>query len=445
MDSSHAPCISPWGNSPVKPDFLGRRAPRITAAQALLEGAVKPSLPMKTRSGSLLHRLQVRFAQARFFTFSALLHLIILVMAGSVVLIKNTPEPPDFDAGTESGLFSNDPPSSQPPPAPPSATTPVFTPATPQSAAPSIPTLTSSAPPSPFAQAASAGVAIGNKIPDAQVMGDKVTAALNGMARAGGKGGFFGTLQKAPSALVGTFYDLKQTRSRKPTGISPDEYHKVFRRFVRENWRDSILNDYFKAPKPLYASQIMIPNMPADEGPKAFGMEKEVQPSRWLVHYKARVAPPEDGTYRFVGAGDDVMVVRFNGKVVLDRCWYQNDQEWQPEKNYDYGWTNIPNGFARGDAIRVRAGQSYDLEVLIGEQPGGLVFACLLMEKEGEQYERDARGNPILPPFRVADVGMPEREKGQTLPPYAESGPVWTAASTRAGSGSMLDQFFAPK
>jgi hypothetical protein len=118
------------------------------------------------------------------------------------------------------------------------------------------------------------------------------------------------------------------SNSRTVPFVCPDDYHRIFREFVSEGWRESILNKYFRSPNRLYATQILIPNMAADEGPKAFDMQNEVQPSRWLVHYQGRVSPTADGTYRFVEAGGDVMVVRFNGKVVLDRCWNQSDAEW---------------------------------------------------------------------------------------------------------------------
>ena len=146
-----------------------------------------------------------------------------------------------------------------------------------------------------------------------------------------------------------------------------------------------------------------------------------------------------------MGGGDDVLIVRFGGKVVLDRCWYQQDQEWKAARNYDYGYTGIPNGFARGDAMRLKAGQFYDMEVLIGEQPGGLVFFSLLLEEEGVEYRRDGKGNPILPVFRLASGPLPELEKGQTLPPFDPVGPVWRAAPMKAGGASALDEFFTAK
>ena len=272
----------------------------------------------------------------------------------------------------------------------------------------------------------------------------KAGKALAG-GRPGGTAKFFGDTEPTASGFVGTFYDLKQTRSGKPTNVSPDEYHTIFRKFVREHWRESVLADYFHAPQKLCTPQIFIPNMSADEGPKAFDLADKVKPGRWLVHYKARVAPPADGTFHFVGGGDDVLVVRFNGKVVLDRCWYQQDEEWKTARNYDYGYTGIPNGFARGDALRLKAGQFYDMEVLIGEQPGGLVFFSLLLEEEGVEYRRDAKGNPILPVFRLAGGPLPEARDGQTFPPFEPVGPVWKAAPMKTGGASGPEEFFTAK
>lgn len=398
----------------------------------------------------LLLRIQLALAAGRYLTFSTLLHVILVIAAGGIVLFQHVAEQPDFEAGEGSLVSEDSTGGTQPPEETQTMQTPVMMQApTPQVSTPAmaaIMTVNASAtfalPSAPAARLSGNLTGMGDA---GKAIGDKLAGMGATAGRAGGMGSmmrFFGNKEKTVPSLVGTFYDLKQTRVKKPTGISPDEYHKVFRTFVAEGWRESILNDYFRAPKPLYSTQIMIPNMSADEGPKAFGMEKEVQPSRWLVHYKGKVSPPADGTYHFVGAGDDVMVVRFNGKVVLDRCWYQHGQTWMPEKNYDYGWTGIPNGFAKGDPIRVRAGQYYDLEVLIGEQPGGLVFACLLMEKEGAKYEQDGKGNPILPVFRLADEAMPELQDGQTLPPYQANGPVWKA---RAPGGSGFDDLFGKK
>ena len=259
-----------------------------------------------------------------------------------------------------------------------------------------------------------------------------------GMGGGGGGGGMtmFG-FRGGGAGLIGHFYDLKQSRSGKENGMTVQRYGEVVANFVRDGWRPQILNEYFKSPSPLVATQIMIPNMSADEGPKAFELEKQVKPSRWLVHYKGRVSPPKSGTYHFVGAGDDVMFVRFNGKLVLARCWFAVS-DWKPVANYNYGYTRIPNGFAKGDAIKVEAGRFYDMEVLIGEQHGGLVFFSLLIEEEGATYAMDGRGNPILPVFRLAATKMPALRAGESFPPFKPDGPIWRAQPS-GGVGSLLD------
>ena len=114
--------------------------------------------------------------------------------------------------------------------------------------------------------------------------------------------------------------------------------------------------------------------MPADEGPRAFHVSGEVKPKLWLALYRGRVSPPETGTYHFVGAGDDLLVVRFNGQIVLDGSWNPHGVSSVVAK-YDYGFSKIPNKFVKGPSFSATAGNFYDMEILIGEQPGGEFFA----------------------------------------------------------------------
>ena len=67
----------------------------------------------------------------------------------------------------------------------------------------------------------------------------------------------------------------------------------------------------------MYATEILMPTMNADLGPYVFGAEKIVEPRMWMVHYKGQVAPPTDGTYRFLGDADDFTAVAVNGVTVL--------------------------------------------------------------------------------------------------------------------------------
>jgi hypothetical protein len=273
--------------------------------------------------------------------------------------------------------------------------------------------------------------------------GTDASFAMGAMTNTGGSGGggaavpFFGFREsRGGGSLVGKFYDLKQTKDGKPSNLDQEKgYPKELSDFVR-GWNESNFAKYFVGPNPLYTTQIFIPKIDADQGPRAFNLSR-VQPKMWVIHYKGSVVPPESGTYRFVGMGDDVLVVRFNGQVVLD-CGPNLPSGKEPRSYYaaeglqlksDMPWYK---GLGRGDAFQVNAGESYPMEVLIGEWPGGDFKAWLLLEKDGAQYEKDSKGNPILPIFKLqaSDVPKPAVE----APVFAKQGPVWKAEKAKATS-----------
>ncbi|MEI6891459.1 MAG: hypothetical protein V5783_04720, partial [Pontiella sp.] len=55
-----------------------------------------------------------------------------------------------------------------------------------------------------------------------------------------------------------------------------------------------------------------------------------------------------------------------------------------------------------GDWVELKAGEPLDLEILIGEQPGGNFSAMLLVEVEGVEYEMNPQNQKFLPIFRTA-------------------------------------------
>lgn len=270
----------------------------------------------------------------------------------------------------------------------------------------------------------------------------------NGMGAGSGGGGggggltLFGFKNPGAGGLPGEFYDLKQDRDRKPTDVDRKKYGEVVAEFIKSNWQEGRLRKYYKAPNPLFAGQILVPDIDAKLAPAAFQVEKEVAPERWVAHYKGKVIAPESGTFHFVGGGDDVLFVKFNGRTVLNGCCAELGGDEQDKKlgvksegRYHYGWTNYP--LTKGDNFRAEAGQSYSVEILIGEWPGGRSHFVLLLEKEGGTYEKESHGSPILPVFRFAELKTPPLENGQTLPPYRQDGAIWRAGV--AGTGSLLD------
>jgi hypothetical protein len=254
----------------------------------------------------------------------------------------------------------------------------------------------------------------------------------------GGAGGaavpFFGFKEsRGGGSLVGNFYDLKQTRNGQPSKLDEKNYPNELSKFVN-GWNEATFANYFVGPNPLYTTQIFIPKINANQGPTAFNLAGRVQPKMWVVHYKGNVIPTETGTFRFVGMADDVLVVRFAGKVVLD-CGSTNPSGHAPQKFYasaglqmkpDMPWYK---GLGVGDPVQVTGGQSYPMEVLIGEWPGGDFKAWLMIEKDGVSYEKDAKGNPLLPIFRLAE-GQPQAG-GSEAPAFAKLGPIWKAEKAK--------------
>ncbi|MGC4016838.1 MAG: hypothetical protein QM755_20340 [Luteolibacter sp.] len=267
----------------------------------------------------------------------------------------------------------------------------------------------------------------------------------------------FGIPDPDANSLVGTFYDTKLDPRGKETGMTPDKLREVIKDFTTRGWNErSLASKYYKAPKTLYQTRLYIPEMSANAAPAAFGCGPEVQPSRWIVLYRGTVSSPESGKFRFVGAGDDVLVVRFNNQNVFDHGFTQgttglyvpgmtdvlagrkedrdvekivrNGAMKMPVNFYQYdttrNWNQSIGGLAVGPEFEVTAGREYPLEILISEVPGGLFGASLLIEKSGATYPKASTGSPILPLFRL-DESRPEATKADNAPPYDPNGSVW--------------------
>ncbi len=256
--------------------------------------------------------------------------------------------------------------------------------------------------------------------------------AGQGMAESGLKSGngIFGTDVQS-SGLTGRFFDLKQTRDGVPTKMTPGLFSKVLVDFVNTGWPESTLTKYYCAPHHLTFTQLFLPWMSDKLGPKAFGLENDINPRMWIVYYKGRVQAPDSGTYHFVGAADDMLFVRFNGQTVLEGGFFHIPTGWKGEGAYTpIGYQKIKDGYPKGTAFTVEAGKSYPIEILFGEDIPTAMSATLLIEKDGESYQHDARMNPILPLFRTGDFPLPSLDALQpnlTYPPHQEGGPIWPA------------------
>ncbi|BCU77766.1 hypothetical protein [Luteolibacter sp. LG18] len=272
----------------------------------------------------------------------------------------------------------------------------------------------------------------------------------------------FGMVNPNANAMIGVFFDTKQDPKRKPTDMTPEKLRDVIKEFTNQGWNErSLENKYYKADQKLYQTRVYMPVMSANEAPKAFNCEKEVQPSRWLVIYRGDVVAPKSGKFRFVGAGDDVLAVRFNKKNIFDHGYTQGttalyvpgkvdvlagkkeDREVEriirggamrvPVTLYKYdttaNWNNALGGVAVGPEFDVTAGSTYPIEILISEIPGGLFGAALMIQEEGATYQKASTGSPILPLFRT-DGSLPDAKGKDNAPPFDSQGAVWKISPT---------------
>lgn len=265
------------------------------------------------------------------------------------------------------------------------------------------------------------------------VLGNGMGNGMGGGGAGSGDGGMtmFGSAEGV--GLVGTFYDMKQTADRKPTPIaaqgaelnssiavggwetSPPTQKElqVLGDFVKV-WDRNILNGYYKAPKTLQASQIFIPKFNAAEAPKAFGVQDTVEPRRWIVLYQAKIIPPKTGQFRFIGFADDFLVVRVGGRNVLDADW--KSEKLVPSANVQEDVGQAPPYSGQplycGRWVEMEAGVPIDMEVLIGEGPGGDSSFFLFVQDRGKNY---TKGD--YPVFQLKDVPIPEWQNPGFVPP----------------------------
>jgi hypothetical protein len=133
-----------------------------------------------------------------------------------------------------------------------------------------------------------------------------------------------------------------------------------------------------------------------------------------VASYEGKFRSDQGGTYRFVGTADDILIVGVDGKTVLSAGFQEsNPGKWEPKNAPVYFGPAVSEYLPKltlGDWFDLPAGEPVDLNVLIGEIPGGEFGCYLFIEKRGVQYETTAEGRPILPVFKLKELTRPERQ-----------------------------------
>lgn len=243
----------------------------------------------------------------------------------------------------------------------------------------------------------------------------------DGLGEGSGRGGMGG--KKMDSAFSGYFWDLKRSVDGKASAfaseISNEQVLEFESNFYNKNWDPGMLVMYMRSKMQLYSTCFFMPNCKDQEAVHAYDPtgKQGLKKSRWLVLYRAKVKAPASGTFRFVGAADTVMAVRFNGRNVL-ACGLHNlrNAKWHEWLDYpdekkkrtlvEYQGTEIWNqgmgGFEVGDPVTVEKGEWYEMQVMISEIGGGEFGFCLLIDEDGGEKKTTKDGKPLFQLFRTA-------------------------------------------
>lgn len=289
-----------------------------------------------------------------------------------------------------------------------------------------------------------------------------------GMGSGGGSG--MGSNKKAESAFCGRFWDLKKTYngadSRYVDNSANVDVLKLESQFFNGGWNVGVFSPYYEAKTRLYSSCFFMPNCMDQEATHAYDPKGKMgmKASRWVALYRAKVKAPKTGRFRFLGAGDSVLAVRFDGKNVL-ACGFHKLQtgEWNgyhvdmlggkeeaagtlvSYEGCDF-WNAQFGGFRAGETFSVQKDQWYEMQVLVSEIGGGNFGFCLLiddMDEEGKKMTKD--GKPLFQLFRTTFIS-PEinevyegiRFKDDELrvnPPYDPDSMIWEARPIESGGG----------
>ena len=224
----------------------------------------------------------------------------------------------------------------------------------------------------------------------------------------------FGNTGVSSGALVGYLYDLKQTRSKAPSPLANDKYNvngqtgyrDAIRKFMQGGWDEGALKEqYYRCRKPMSIFQFFIPSCRADLAPAAFKVENEMKPARWIAVYHGTVTPPSSGRYRLAGLADDILIVKLGSELVFDGSLNKPVIEGYKGKSESIGG----RGLAVSEYVHLSKDKSYPIQVILGEEPGGIFYAWLLVQKEGSNYKTSANNKgPVLPVLQFAPAELPK-------------------------------------
>lgn len=221
-----------------------------------------------------------------------------------------------------------------------------------------------------------------------------------------GDGGGFGTViggtgggQNIDGCLIGIICDMKKDGNGNSNGYTKDGAWDRLKSLAQAKFSNSAMSKYLVAPKKVALNKVYIPTCPAEEGPKAFGLN-DAGDTGWMAFYEGDLKVAKKMRFRFVGYFDEFMVISINKKVVFEAEWLPGTPQisgngpgritgWKPSDQSMVGkyvsWQRSAF-MVFGDWIDAEPGKPLKMQLALGETAGGACGGLLCVQVEGEEY-----------------------------------------------------------
>jgi len=215
------------------------------------------------------------------------------------------------------------------------------------------------------------------------------------LERAGRGSSLFGYASRADGDLVGTLYDLKRDRNGAARAC---DFTRDVRSLVEARFSPKALKEFYRVPKPMYLSRLLLPRTPAGEAPAVFGVEGKMEPRQWIIHYTGQFRHYLPCRYRFAGDFDDLLLVFVDGELVLESNWGEPVTAFRPEDHVGKHLSFTGRPLTYGKWFSLKPMRPSRIDIVVGENPGGWVGGCLLVECEGQPCAHDEAGRTAEDP-----------------------------------------------
>ena len=292
--------------------------------------------------------------------------------------------------------------------------------------------------------------ALSNPVTPANMVGMKgqglgLGSGSTGLSGGGGSGGggatLFGFHGASSNGLDGVFYDYKMDQGYQPIKhFDNNTFGTMVRTMLPVDgpWHPEQPYKHFLSPAKLRGRYFIFPAIEDTEAGAAFQSPRS-GPGQWLAVYRGSFSSATSGSFRFVGFGDNVMIVQVGTHIVLDA----SDHGYTGQKREGLGNIAFPKKgstplFA-GEWFNLGGGEPKEIAIAVGDE-GGIFCSGLFVQPRNMTYAQGANGIPKLPVFMLGAATDADKQLlGKFLPLECLQGPFFQVSAPRSTGSSIFD------